>query len=244
MKKFQTSKNTAGIGCYYSYRRRNLVILPGNDEKSVQIYDSKEGEDTREIDVGEIPTILSANIHGEVFAFASENGTQIQVKYLKDGETYKSLTRGVKSIKITAIEFDLYAYRLAVCSEGETIHVFSLGSELALNGKSPEEVKESLLIVDESVNDKSTPASLLESRINNGTGLFGGFFGSSGEKSYLKLYIDCPHKSIAIHKNKLFVLTKEGKVHSIDIQTEGAFYDTNDKVKTIDLFEKVDQDAE
>lgn len=242
VKKFKTGKNEKGIGSLYSYRRRDLVILPSEKEKSIQIYDSKEGEEVKEIDIGEEPSILAANLHGEVFAFAGESGTQIHVHKLSDGSLFKSLTRGSKAKEITGIEFDQYCYRIAVCSKGDTIHVFSLGSELATNGKTPEEMKTSLMSIDSSATDKSIPADLLESRANAGTGFFGYF--SSSEKSYLKVYIYSPEKSISIVKNKLCILTKEGQVYSIDIQSQGAYYDTSPEVTKIDIVSNEEAEGE
>lgn len=194
-KKFETVDNPNGIGCLLSHRGRSVVVLPGKTESGIQIYDS-EREQTFEYDVGDKPVVISGNLHGEIFAFAGETGTEIKIHKIADGTLLKSFDRGSKHVEVTSIVFDKYCFRMAVASKKETIHVFALPKELALNGKTPEELKESAALEDsENPNAKSVPSSLLESRVNEQAGLFSKYvLGYKGEKSYCKVYIDCPEK--------------------------------------------------
>mmetsp|Transcript_9210 Transcript_9210/g.10415 ORF Transcript_9210/g.10415 Transcript_9210/m.10415 type:complete len:116 (+) Transcript_9210:380-727(+) len=113
-----------GQGCLYSHKNRNVVILPGKTEKSIQIYDSQMGEDILEYDVGETPHVLAGNIHGDIFAFAGVDGYQINVHKIEDGSLYKTYSRGAKSLEISQIAFDKFCFRMAVASKGDTVHVF------------------------------------------------------------------------------------------------------------------------
>lgn len=194
-KKFETVENPNGIGCLLSHRGRDVVILPGKTENGIQIYDS-DREQTVEYDVGDHPVVISGNLHGEVFAHANSIGTEIKLHKIEDGTLLKSFDRGKSHVEITSIVFDKFCFRMAVASKKETIHVFALPKELALNGKTPEELKETAVLADsENPNAKSVPSSLLESRVNEQAGYLSKFFyGSKGEKSYCKVYIDCPEK--------------------------------------------------
>ncbi|CAI2369159.1 unnamed protein product [Moneuplotes crassus] len=236
VKKFITCKNEKGIGCLHSFRRRNLVILPGKTENSIQIYDCKEGEEIKEYDLGEKPDILSGNIHGEVFAYANETGMEINVHKISDGTLYNKYYRGKKTSQITSIEFDRGCNRLACCSQSDTVHVYSLGTELAMNGRDSEEAKDSLLM-SESAIDGSTVSTVLEARENPKSSILG-FFSTQSEQSYLKVYIKSPEKSIAIIDNQLHILTQDGKMHYIDIQLEGSYWEDYPQVQKIDLMKK------
>ena len=236
--KFITPANSKGLGCLYSHHDRNVVILPGSEETSLQIYDSKTKVEIVEYNLSEKPKVFAANIHGDIFAFAGETGKEIHVHKLPDGTEYKSYSRGATSIEVTSIVFDKYCFRMAVASKGSTVHVYSLPKELGLNGKSQEEVKNSLMsLEDHSENDKSTPIAIFESRINP-TPPFYDFFSAKGEKSYLKLYISSPEKCLAIVDKNLIVLTQEGKVYSINIQEEGNHYPEDKEVDIFDLVKK------
>jgi hypothetical protein len=227
IKKFETCPNTKGTGCLLSYKNRNVVILRGISEKTVQVYDT-EKEIVLMFDVGIVPAYLSGNIHGEIFAFTDESGTEIKLHKITDGTHFRTFFRGAKASEITSIAFDKYCLRMAVASTTDTVHVFSLPKELALCGKSEEELKQSIQTDEsENCNSKSIPEALLESRINEKRGFFGAFIqGSSHEKSYLKAYIDSSEKQVAIHGNKLLILTKEGELFSMDVQLEGHVYPT------------------
>lgn len=244
VKKFETIDNPDGIGNVYSYKKRNVVILPGTTETSIQIYDSNTAE-TSEYDVGVKPSIVAANIHGEVFAFVDVTGTDIKLHHLKDGTFYKSFTRGKEHVKVTSIVFHKFCIRMALVSTKETVHVFSLPKELALNDMTEEELKEELgkqikksydSEEQEDVNSKSLPASLLESRVNQRAGFFGTYvLGTTGEYSYLKVYINCPNKSCTIVGDKLKIITSEGNLYSISIQCEGSVYENSQELSCVSV---------
>lgn len=130
---------------------------------------------------------------------------------------------------------------MAVASKKETVHVFSLPKELALNGRSEAELKEELkysLQSDEvdDINRKTIPESLLESRVNERPGFFGKYvLGKNNDKSYLKVYIKETNKTCAIVGNQLKILTMDGKLRSVDIQTQGHIYEDNKSMSTIEL---------
>ena len=211
-----------------------MVILPGKTEKTVQIYDSAIGEEISEFEVDEIPHVIAGNIHGDVLAYAGVDGTKIYLHKLEDGSLFKTFNRGMKSMEVNQIVFDKFCFRMAVASTGDTIHVFSLPKDLALNGKTPEEVKMSLISLGEDQNDKSTPGSIFESRINPKGGIFG-YFSSSAETSYLKVYITSPEKHLAIVDQNLLVLTQEGKLYKVDIQKQGKVYENSSDLIVHDL---------
>lgn len=107
LKKFETIENEEGLGCLYSYKERNVVILPGKLENGIQIYDSQT-DNTFEYDLGTKPTIMAGNIHGEVFAYADANGYEIKLHRISNGEFYKSFERGKGAVEITSIAFDKF----------------------------------------------------------------------------------------------------------------------------------------
>lgn len=236
--KFDTCINEKGIGCLKSHRNRNVVILPGKKENCIQIYDSEE-DNLLEYDLGEVPVILACNIHADIFAYANKKGYTINMNKIKDGSKYHSYTRGSSAADVTSIAFDKFCFRMAVGSSTDTIHVFSLPKELALNGKSAEEVKCSVASYEtEEMNAKSIPPSLMASMANPTAGMFSKLFGSSGEKSYLKVYVSSKEKHLAINHDKLLILTQDGSLHSININCIGSHDVTSDEVKTIDMFKQ------
>jgi WD40 repeat protein len=230
--------NERAIGCLNSHRSRNVVILPGKTENSIQIYDS-DAENQMEYDLGEIPVLLAYNIHADIFAYANKKGYTINLHKIGDGKKYHTYTRGSSAADVTSIAFDKYWFRMAVGSSTDTIHVFSLPKELALNGKSAEEVKCSIATYEtEESNAKSIPPSMLASVTNPTAGMFSKFFGSSGEKSYLKVYISSPEKHLAINHDKLLILTHDGNLHSIKINCKGSHDVTSDEVHTFDMYKQ------
>jgi hypothetical protein len=105
--KFDTCVNEKAIGCLNSHRNRNVVILPGKTENSVQIYDS-DAEIQMEYDLGEIPVLLACNIHADIFAYANKKGYTINLHKIGDGTKYHSYTRGSSAADVTSIAFDKY----------------------------------------------------------------------------------------------------------------------------------------
>lgn len=235
IKKFKTVSNTKGLGCLYSYKQRNVVILPGKVATAVQIYDSA-GEKSSEYDLGEEPATISANIHGDIFAYTGHQGSKIHLCKLEDGTKYRTFYRGKGSAEVTSIVFDNFCFRMVVASKKETIHVFALPSELALNGKDAEEVKSSLCTFEEDdPNSKSLPTSLMESQINPKGGLFSRVFGPTEESSYLKVYISSPEKQVAIINNMLLIATQDGKMYHLNIKTTGSITEKDADLKEIEL---------
>eukprot|EP00343_Euplotes_focardii_P002285 CAMPEP_0205806984 /NCGR_PEP_ID=MMETSP0205-20121125/10643_1 /ASSEMBLY_ACC=CAM_ASM_000278 /TAXON_ID=36767 /ORGANISM="Euplotes focardii, Strain TN1" /LENGTH=94 /DNA_ID=CAMNT_0053080619 /DNA_START=780 /DNA_END=1061 /DNA_ORIENTATION=- len=92
----------------------------------------------------------------------------------------------------------------------------------------------SLICSDETGNDKSTPSSVFESRVNPTKGFFN-YFGSTEETSYLKVYISSLKKHVAIVDQNLMILTQEGKLYSIDMQNQGRFYENSNEITMHDL---------
>jgi hypothetical protein len=234
--KFETCKNTEGLGCLYSHKQRNVVILPGKVETAVQVYDS-ERDSCSHFDLGEVPAAISGNIHGDVFAYTCSQGTKIHLCKLEDGTKYKTFSRGSKAAEVTSIVFDKFCFRMVVASKKDTIHVFALPSELALNGKNPEEVKSSIYTFEsEEPNSKSIPHNIMESQINPKGGLFSRMFGASEETSYLKVYISSPEKQVAITEDsQLLIVTQEGKYFHIDITSKGNVYEGDDNLHVEEL---------
>ncbi|CAI2370906.1 unnamed protein product [Moneuplotes crassus] len=232
VKKFKTPENRMGIGCFLSYKTRNFAILPSERTK-VQIYDSKQSEDIEEFDVEQDYSLLSANLHGEVFALPNEDGTEIFLHKIFDGSCISSYTRGSSPCQITSIEFDRYCERLACCSEKETIHVFSLPKELASGGVNLEEEKDSQKAAIPII-DKTIPPTKLDERPNQGGGWL---WNSEGKKSYLKVKIESPDKILTIHNNKLHVITHDLVLYQIDIQNLGDFSIGSKELREIELFE-------
>ena len=73
LKKFKTESNPNAVGWLLSYKNRSLVFLPGEKEKSIQIYDTNKDEIVA-YEIGEKPAIISGNLHGEIFAYATKDG--------------------------------------------------------------------------------------------------------------------------------------------------------------------------
>jgi hypothetical protein len=189
IKKFKTQSNLNVVGCLLSYKKRSLVLLPGEKENWIQIYDTDKDE-VISYEIGEKPSIISGNLHGEIFAYSTKDGLEIKLFKISDGSLFKAFSRGANVAEITSISFDRYCLRMAVASKKDTVHVFSLPKELALCGRSEEELKQSIQTdMTEDQNSKSLPDSLLESRVNQTAGIFSFFSRAKNEKSYLKVYI-------------------------------------------------------
>lgn len=134
LKSFNTCENLKAIGCLLSGTHRNIVILPGEELTCVQVYDS-DYEDVKTYDLKTVPSILSGNIAGEVFAFSDLSGKSIRFHSLNDGDLLKEFDRGDKIAEITSISFDPYCRRVAVTSNLDTVHVYALPKEWSENSK-------------------------------------------------------------------------------------------------------------
>ena len=123
---FDTCSNPKAIGWLLSRKDRNVVILPDIKEKCVQIYDSSVENNLVVYDLKTTPTILSGNIYGDVFAYANINGKTIYVHNLIDGTLQMEFDRGGDYAEINCIAFEKYWRRMAITSNKDTIHWFTL----------------------------------------------------------------------------------------------------------------------
>lgn len=236
LKPFITYENPRGIGCLLSGTQRNIVILPGLEQTSVQVYDS-EGDYLKTYNLECAPYILSGSITGDVFAYSDSNGKFIRFHSLNDGDLLKEFDRGDKAAEITSIAFDSNCRRVAVTSNLDTVHAYSLPKEWWENSK--EVNVKSSQITEETEAAKTNSHNYLDKSIhNNSQGFLSKLWsGKSTEKSYLRVYVRSPHKIWAILDQHLIIMCSNGKLYSIDINEEGQYYaDTNAKIKKIQLY--------
>lgn len=92
-------------------------------------------------------------------------------------------------------------------------------------------------IIDESEDLlNSVPGFLGQSVHNIKAGLYQKFIiGTSGEKSYLKVYINVPEKTWAFYENKLNIVCWNGKLYSINVSCQGNFSIKNKELVETDL---------
>lgn len=78
---------------------KDVVILPGKDKKTVQIYHSDNDEIT-EFKLELEPFIISANLMVNVFAYADHDGKNIYIRSIATGEIMKELYRSSTKAQI------------------------------------------------------------------------------------------------------------------------------------------------
>jgi hypothetical protein len=237
LKKFKTISNPKGIAALCSDKVANIVILPGEAEHTVQVYDSLRDEPVEIFDVEEEISVLEANINGGVFAHTDKNGSKIKLRYINNGELIQVYNRGKDHVEVTSIIFNELCMRMAVASKKQTVHVFALPKELSKFAIERVASRQSIIsdYIDPEAANKNS--SLLESRYGATPGYFGKLFHGEGEQSYLKVHINFPDKSIAIYKKNLVIARTDGIVQYVDIQAEGKLYDTDEEaVKIVKLF--------
>ena len=105
-----------------SRKDRNVAITPDINETSVQIYDSNLKVETTVYDLKYVPTIISGNLYGNIFATADKNGKNINVYNINDGTLLKDFNRGSDIAEINCIVFENYCRRMAVTSNKDTVH--------------------------------------------------------------------------------------------------------------------------
>jgi hypothetical protein len=117
LKKFKTISNPKGIAALCSDKVANIVILPGEAEHTVQVYDSLRDEPVEIFDVEEEISVLEANINGGVFAHTDKNGSKIKLRYINNGELIQVYNRGKNHVEVTSIIFNELCMRMAVASK-------------------------------------------------------------------------------------------------------------------------------
>lgn len=127
--KFNTCLNPTAVGWLISRKERNVAIVPDQKENRVQIYDSVNTDSIHIFEIKETPSIITANLYGDVFAVADSKGLSIKIYNLNDGSFLNEYSRGIDSAQINWIAFEKYWRRMAVTSNKETVHCFTLPKE-------------------------------------------------------------------------------------------------------------------
>jgi WD40 repeat protein len=124
-----TISNPLGLCCVCPDNENNVLVCPSQDRGTlrVELYDKKETIfiPAHKNDM----SCIALNADGSRLATASKEGTLIRVWDTRTGVQLQELRRGMNAAEIYSIAFNDTSRWLAVSSDKNTIHVFSLESK-------------------------------------------------------------------------------------------------------------------
>lgn len=74
LRKFKTRSNPKGICALCSDKVATIVMVPGQAENSLQVYDSEKSDAVDTLDLEEDFSVIAASINGGVFVHTDEKG--------------------------------------------------------------------------------------------------------------------------------------------------------------------------
>lgn len=123
---FRTCLNPKGLVCITEHNDVDMIVCPGEQIGDIVVQHNNTRQRVYITAHSCEIAALAISRDGTKVATSSKKGTNIKIWNSKSGELLKELKRGASPAEIYSLSFNRLATFLAVASDKNTIHIFSL----------------------------------------------------------------------------------------------------------------------